>query len=59
MTYAVRVWFTEQGATVYDDYGPYSTYAAAQACCESMAGGITRGERWVHVFRALIVPWIG
>jgi hypothetical protein len=55
--YAVRIWFQEQGTTVYDELGPY-TYPAAQACCESMAGGIVRGERWVHVDRALIVPWV-
>lgn len=54
----VRVWFTENGQPVWDEYGPYDRYFAELVCVD-MAGGILRGERWTHVERALIVPWVG
>lgn len=55
--YGVRVWFTEAGQSVFDDHGPFD-YFTAQAWCEAMAGGMMRGERWTHVDRAIIVPWL-
>lgn len=56
--FGVRVWFTEAGRPVFDDLGPFDRYFAELVCVD-MAGGITRGGRWVHVERALIVPWMG
>jgi hypothetical protein len=56
LMYGVRVWFQEAGALVFDDLGPFDRYFAELVCVD-MAGGITRGGRWVHVQRAVIVPW--
>jgi hypothetical protein len=56
--YAVRVWFREGGSLVYDDLGPLDRYLAELVCVDC-AGGIMRGPVWVHVERALIVPWVG
>lgn len=58
MTWAVRVWFHEAGHLVFDDLGPLDRYFA-ELLCVSMAEGLERGGRVVHVERALIVPWLG
>ncbi len=55
--FGVRYWFREGDTLVWDEIGPWDRYLAELVCVD-MAGGILRGLGWVHVERAVIVPWV-
>lgn len=57
--FAVRIWFTHKGVRLWDDIGPMDRWYA-DVTCQGMAHlGWRYGPDWVHVERALIVPWAG